>query len=280
MQGGNAAWTAAGYALTSSVPSIKKSTYGVAQNGTTNVNTDMRVSLSEMIVYVKDIVAGNANNVTILDTIRPDNQISGPTTDLIDPTGYTPFDGAIKGSYRFPYGNLVTPANTLNFKDAAAIKADISAAVGSNGISTIGDAKRDSTKTFITFCRAGNAATVAYFALDGIAYYNSNVDIKWYDGSLGQWNLCASKDHVALNGTNAGGKLAVGSIWDTTGLMDNLTWNVDRGKPIVNYGSRVYGVEPTFAEGNQIETADKAYRSAGTGTTGGGSSSGGGGGGC
>jgi 3-mercaptopyruvate sulfurtransferase SseA len=273
LQSGNAGWTAAGYALTSNVPSIQKSTYGVAQNGKSNVNTDMRVSLSEMIAYVKGIVAGNASKVYILDTVRDATQIS-KTTDLLDTTRYTPFDGAVKGSYRYPLANVITG---VTFKTAAEIKAAISAAVGADKTTTIGDANRDSAKTLVAMCRAGNNASQAYFVLDGIAYYDSNVDIKWYDGSLGQWNLCASKDHLALNGTNAGGKLAVGSIWDTTSLMDNLTWNVDRGLTIVDYGVRVYGVEPSFAEGNQIETADKAYRSAVTGTTGGSGSSGGGG---
>ena len=294
LQGGNAAWTAAGYTFTGIAPTIKKSTYGVAQNGTTKVNTGIRASLGEMIAYVQGIVAGNADKVTILDTIRP-GTISGPTSDLIDTTGYTPFDGAMKGSYRFPYANLVTPAGTLNFKDADTIKADISAAVGGDGVTTIGDANRDATKTYIVFCRAGNAASVAYFALDGIAYYNTNVDVKWYDGSLGQWNLMASSNHTAVDTTgatvNAGGKLAVGSIWDTTSLMDNLTWNVGRTIavtppttppttkqiPIINYGSRVYGIEPSFAEGNQIETTDKAYRSTVFGSSGSGSTTGGGG---
>jgi 3-mercaptopyruvate sulfurtransferase SseA len=283
LQGGNAGWTTAGYALTSNPPDIKKSTYCVAPNGTTNVNTDIRASLDEMISFVKGIVAGNTDKVTILDTIRPAPvapqivHISGPTSDLIDSTKFTAFDGAMKGSYRFPYANLVTTAGTLIFKDASTIKADISAAIGGDGVTTIGDANRDATKTFVVFCRAGNAASVAYFALDGIAYYDSKVEVKWYDGSLGQWNLMATSDRTAVNGTNAGGKLKVGSIWDTTSLMDNLTWNVDRGKAIVDYAPRVYGIEPSFAEGNQIETADKAYRSPVTSTTGGGSTSGGGG---
>lgn len=287
LQGGNPAWVAAGYSLTTAVPTIQKSTYGVAQNGTSRVNTDMRVSLPEMIAYVQGVVAGNANKVFILDTIRPGTVSS--TTDLLDGNFYTPFDGAIKGSYRFPYANVVSPASTLYFKDAATLQTDISAAVAGDGVTTLGDANRDSAKTFIVFCRAGNAASVAYFALDGIAYYNSNVDVKWYDGSLGQWNLMASSSHTATDTTgatvNAGGKLAVGSIWDTTLLTDNLTWNVGRTisttnlaqRPIINYTSRVFGVEPSFAQGNQIEDADRAYRSTVTGTTGGGGSTGGGG---
>ncbi|WP_243688964.1 hypothetical protein [Geotalea toluenoxydans] len=88
------------------MPGIKKSSYGVAQNGTTNVNTDMRVSLREMIAHVKGIVGGNADKVYILDTVRPATQISA-TTDLLA-TGYTPFDGAVKGSYRFPLAGVVT----------------------------------------------------------------------------------------------------------------------------------------------------------------------------
>jgi hypothetical protein len=67
--------------------------------------------------------------------------------------------------------------------------------------------------------------------------------------------------------------------------MDNLTWNVGRTvsatdltqRPIVNYASRVYTVEPSFADGNQIETADKAYRSTVVPASAGGSGSGGGG---
>ncbi|MBW4054422.1 MAG: hypothetical protein HIU83_03265 [Proteobacteria bacterium] len=275
LNGGNAAWTAGPYALTKAVPAIAASKYSVAPGTTTRVNTDMRASLSEMIGYVKSIVAGNPNNVIILDTIRPATQITS-TTDLLD-SGNTPFEGAIKGSYRFPGGDVVSPTTGLYFKDADALKAMISAGTAFDN-TTLGDTTRDAAKTFVTQCRAGNLASQAYFALDGIAYYDSNVDVKWYDGSYGQWNLCASSDHVALNGTNAGGKLAVGSIWDTTSLMDKLTWTKDLvpAKAVVDYGTRVFTVEPSFAEGNQVETADKAYRSPVTTAVGGGASGGGG----
>lgn len=276
LNGGNKGWTDAGYILTSVVPSVQKSTYGVAQNGTTNVNTDMRVSLGEMIAYVKGIRDGNADKVTIIDTVRGSTTtvnatVSGPTADLIDATKFTPFDGAIKGSYSYHATRMLTSG--MYFKDAATIKTDVSAAFGTDGVTALGDANRDATKTFISLCRAGNYASIGYFILDGIAYYNSNVDVKWYDGSLGQWNLMAAAD--AANPTR-GGKLAVGSIWDTTLLMDNLTWNVDRGKAIIDYASRVYGVEPSYADGNQLENADRAYRSTVTGSTGGGASGGGG----
>lgn len=285
LQGGNAAW-AGSYPLTNAVSTVKKSTFGVAQNGTTRVNTGMRVSLPEMISYVNGIVAGNAGKVTLIDTVRTSSISS--TTDLLA-TGYTPFDGAIKGSYAYNAPTMTTPTGSLTFKDAATIKADLSAALGTDGAIALGDANRDATKTFISYCRAGNYASVGFFALDGIAYYNSNVDVKWYDGSLGQWNLMAASSHTATDTTgatvNAGGKLAVGSIWDTTSLMDNLTWNVGRTvsttnltqRAIVSYANRVYGVEPSFAEGNQIEDEDRAYRSTVSGAT---SGTSGGGGGC
>lgn len=280
LDGGNAGWTAAGYTLSTVVPSIQKSSYGVAQNGTTNINTEMRVSLSEMIAYVTGIAAGNSNKVTVIDTVRGsttvvNSTVSGPTSDLLDTTRFTPFDGAIKGSYSYHATRMLRSG--LFFKDAATIKADISAAFGTDGLTPLGDANRDATRTFISLCRAGNFASIGFFALDGIAYYNSSVEVKWYDGSYGQWNLMASTDQTAVNGTNAGGKLAVGSIWNTTSLMDNLTWNVDRAQTIVPYAPRVFGIEPSFAEGNQLEITDKAYRSSVSGS-GGGSDDGGGGG--
>ena len=300
LNGGNPAWPAAD--LTTKTPSIVKSTYGVAQNGTTTVNTDMRTSLVEMIAYVKEFVAGNPNKVTFVDTVRGTAGVVDATvtatTDLIAPSGvkdpvapatapvgvaasYTPFDGAVKGSYSYHATRMVTG---LTFDSATTILEELSAAFGTDGVTPLGYANRDATKTFVSFCRAGNYASVGYFALDGIAYYNSNVDVKWYDGSLGQFNLMASSDPA--NPTR-GGKLAVGSIWDTTSLLDNLTWNATRlpaltsaGYPtskIVDYATRVYGVEPSFAEGNQLETADKAYRSTVIGTSGGSASGGGGG---
>lgn len=294
LQGGNAAW-AASYPLTTAVPTVARSSYGVAQNGTTRVNTDVRVSLSEMITYVKAIVAGNTDKVTLVDTVRGGTNVSS-TTDLFETSKYTPFDGAIKGSYSYVATAMTSPAGSLTFKDAGTIKSDLAAAFGTDGTTALGAATRDATKTFIVFCRAGNYASVGYFALDGIAYYNnSNVDVKWYDGSLGQWNLLvpSNRTTVDTNGVlgvvgatvNVGGKLKAGSIWDTTALMDNLTFNLLRPisgtnatlRTIVDYGARMYPVEPSFADGNQIESADRAYRSSVSGTTGGSTSGGGGG---
>lgn len=275
LQGGQAAWTTAGYELTKAIPKITPSSFAVAPAvNYTRVNTDMRVSLAEMIAYVKGIAAGNPNNVVILDNIRPATHVTN-TTDLIDP-GNTPMEGAIKGSYRLPSGSLVTAG--LYWKDAATLQTDISNAPDFQD-NPMGDAKRNTAKVFITQCRAGNAASVGFFAVDGIAYYNSNVDVKWYDGSYGQWNLLVSKDKVGTGGLNAGGQLAVGSIWETTSLMDNLTYNVDLAKPVVEYANRVYAVEPSFVDGNQVESEDSAYRSAvtdGGGSAGGGASAGGG----
>lgn len=275
LQGGNAAWTTAGYEFTKAVPKITASSFAVAPAAnSTRVNTAMRTSLAEMINYVKDIVNGNPNNVVVLDTVRPASQVTS-TTDLID-TGNTPMEGAIKDSYRFPLAGIISG---VTFQDADTIKARISEAVAPDNTTVIGDANRDATKIFITMCRAGNNASQAYFALDGIAYYDSKVDVQWYDGSYGQWNLLVSKDKVGTNG-NAGGQLAVGSIWDTTDLMANLIYTVDKtpAPAVVQYANRVYVVEPSFANGNQLEDEDRAYRSvvAGSGGGGGGASAGGG----
>jgi 3-mercaptopyruvate sulfurtransferase SseA len=295
LYGGNVEWLAK-YPLNKDVPSITPSTYGVAQNGTTKVNTEMRASLGEMIGYVNGIVAGNTDNVYILDTIRPTTHITS-TTDIIGDKltakdDFTPFDGAMRGSYRYPGSGVVTSG--LKFKTADELKAAIDVADYKDGLNpavVLGLDNRTSAKTFIALCRAGNLASQAYFALDGIAYYDSSVDIKWYDGSYGQWNLMATTDATASNTAvpavtvSAGGKLKAGSIWDTTSLMYNLTWNVGRvisttdtaQRTIIDYTSRVYTVEPTFEQGNQIETEDKAYRSTVINTSGGTVAAGGGG---
>ena len=89
----------------------------------------------------------------------------------------------------------------------------------------------------------------------------------------------ASSDKVGISATNAGGKLAVGSVWDTTLLTDSLTYNIDAvpARSIVPYITRLNNPQPSLANGNQLEEADAAYRSPVTPTGGGTASTGGGG---
>lgn len=268
LDGGNKAWKAAGYSLTTTVPTITRSSYVVTPNNVNRVRTDLRASLTDMIAAV---TAGTATN-DFIDGRATSPAVPGPTTDLIDGTKYVVFEGLMKGGRAYSYANLID-ATTKQFKSIADIKAGLNIPATATSIYTV--------------CRAGNIASALFFAIDGYAYYNEvesgAMKAVWYDGSWGQWGLMS-------NSTANGGKLIVGSVWDTSLLTDSLSYNVGKtvtisGTPtvlttshIINYASRLNNPEPSLADGNQLEDADTAYRSPVTTTTTGGSASGGGGG--
>ena len=268
LDGGNLAWKNALYAMTPVIPTITKSSYCVTPDNVSRIRTDLRASLSDMIAAV---AAGTATN-DFIDGRATDPVVPGPTSDLIDtstPTKYVVFEGLVKGGRAYSYSNLID-ATTKQFKSIADIKAGLNIPA--------------TAKSVYAICRAGNIASALFFAIDGYAYYNEvetgAIKAVWYDGSWGQWGLMASSDKVGTSTTNAGGKLAVGSVWDTTLLTDSLTYNIDAvpARTIVTYTTRLNNPEPSLAEGNQLENADAAYRSPITTTTGGGGGSGGGGG--
>jgi 3-mercaptopyruvate sulfurtransferase SseA len=264
LDGGNKAWKAAGYALTTASPTISRSSYCVTPGNVNRVRSDLRASLSDMISAV---TAGNASN-DFIDGRATSPAVPGPTTDLIDGTKYVVFEGLMKGGRAYSYANLID-ATTKQFKSIADIKAGLNIPAAATSVYTI--------------CRAGNIASAMFFAIDGYAYYNevetSALKAVWYDGSWGQWGLLASSDKVGTSTTNAGGKLAVGSVWDTTLLTDSLTYNIDAVpvRSIVTYTNRLNNPAPSFAAGNQLEEADAAYRSPVTPSGGGSASTGGGG---
>ena len=275
LDGGNKAWKAAGYAMTSAIPTITKSSYCVTPDNVSRIRTDLRASLSDMIAAVS---VGTATS-DFIDGRATDPVVPGPTTDLIDGTKYVVFEGLVKGGRAYSFVNLID-ATTKQFKSIADIK------TGLNIPAT--------AKSVYTICRAGNIASAVFFAVDGYAYYNEvetgAMKAVWYDGSWGQWGLMSSS-------TANGGKLAAaGSVWDTSLLTDSLTYNVGKSiipvtpatvpptftaatiANIINYSTRLNNPEPSLAEGNQLENADAVYRSPVTTTTSGGGASVGGGG--
>ncbi|QWV93309.1 sulfurtransferase [Geomonas oryzisoli] len=263
LNGGNKAWKTAGLPLVFDKPTIARSSYAVTPNGVNRVKPDLRASLSDMIAAVS---AGTVSN-DFIDG-RSTDVPAGPTSDLIDtstPTKYVVFEGAVHGGRNKAHTLLHTAGK---FKSVDDVKTALAIPAGRTSIYTI--------------CRAGNIASVLFFAIDGYAYYNETtagtMKAVWYDGSWGQWGLMASSDKVGTTLANAGGKLAVGSIWDTTALTDSRTYNIDAGRTIVTYTSRLLSPEPSYANGNQIEDTDAAYHS--PVTTSGGSGTSGGGGGC
>jgi 3-mercaptopyruvate sulfurtransferase SseA len=271
LDGGNKAWKAMqaidpGYTMTTAIPNITRSSYCVTANNVSRVRTDLRASLTDMITAV---TAGTATN-DFIDGRATDPVVPGPTSDLIDttsPTKYVVFEGLVKDGRAYSYSNLID-TTTKQFKSIADIKTGLNIPATATSV--------------YTMCRAGNIASAVFFAIDGYAYYNEvesgAMKAVWYDGSWGQWGLLASSNKVGTTTTNAGGKLAVGSVWDTTLLTDSLTYNIDTaGRTIVTYNTRLSNPEPPLAAGNQLEEADAAYRSPITTTSGGTASTGGGG---
>lgn len=310
LDGGNKSWPAAGRTLTTAVPVVAASNYGVTPAGVNRVRDDLRASLSEMMAAVqagdKDFVDG-----------RP--SVAGGTQDLYDTTRYVVFEGRLKNS-NFNGTSTVPNSRVLaytalvgadkrfkplnDFVDVNDVDADGNTTETLPGVRELLNIQSD---TAYTLCRAGNIASVLFFAIDGYAYHDGSKKAVWYDGSWGQWGLMATTDTLSrVRGVNAGGKLPVGSLWSTLALTDlqadvpgntttvstSAAYNVDFvtspltdpptfrqvidiTAPGAGLPSRLLPVAPP-ADANQIEEADKAYRSAISSTGGAGASGGGG----
>ncbi|MDO8722562.1 MAG: selenite/tellurite reduction operon rhodanese-like protein ExtH [Syntrophales bacterium] len=324
LDGINSDWKAS-YTMSTITPTIQRSTYSVTPDGINRVQAQLRVSLGEMMDVVQyfdgtkqaiiDVLSNpasvlgqpiTAGNVTatppVLPSSRPSNMYKGfpgSTAGLLPyavstTTEYVVFEGHMKNGVNLNQATLYASNKFYPVDDGTAnsLKSKFNA-VGMDG-----------TKTAYVYCRAGNAAAVGFFALDGILNWN----VVWYDGSWGQWGLMADKK---------GGKLKAGSIWSTYPLSvsdpvpdtvdtlqpryvqdatDGVTYNIDNTPlPTVAVPAPAfYKIQPlpyfqnlddTFTSvtdpaANQVESADKAYISPVTTSSGGASSSGNSGGGC
>lgn len=252
LNGGNKAWVAATYPMTTVAPTITASTYNVTPLNTNRVKANLRASLSDMIAAV------NAGTGLIIDG-RSDG-VPGATTDLVEGSKYVVFEGRMNGGKGYSYVNLVD-ATTKKFKDPAVVAADMA----TKGLDL-------SQNTIYAMCRAGNIASVLFFYFDGYLYNDGSKNVVWYDGSWGQWGLMS--DNAAK-----GGVLPTGSAWATDSLTLPITYDADLARTVVDITYRLDStVSHAAATANQIEDADKAYLS--PITTSGGGTGGGGGGGC
>ncbi|MHB8091725.1 MAG: selenite/tellurite reduction operon rhodanese-like protein ExtH [Syntrophales bacterium] len=289
-------------------PTIKPSSYCVTPNGVNRVQTQLRASLGEMMHAVQNY---DGTKHTIIDDLsNPANGLAVPVTSTSTWSGniykgipgstsgllpyavsatteYVVFEGHMKNAVNLYATNMY--AGNVFFPADDGTPASLKSKFNAVGM--------DETKTAYIYCRAGNFATIEFFALDGILNWN----VVWYDGSWGQWALMADKK---------GGKLKAGSIWSTYPLsisdpvpnttdtvlpkyvrdaVDGVTYNTDN-TPV---GSAVkYPIQPlpyyinldvftsvTDPAANQIEATDKAYKSP-LSSPSGGSSGGSSGGGC
>lgn len=107
MNGTNATYAAAGFALDNTVPPAPTaSTYSVCQ---LTQNTSMRASLSDMI----SLSEGSTPNAFAWD-VRTPNEFNGVAGSTTGPSGsatvgYTAFEGHIKGAVNLNYTTLLSP---------------------------------------------------------------------------------------------------------------------------------------------------------------------------
>lgn len=261
--------------LTSSEPVVKASTYGVAPNGVNSVRADLRASLGEMISAVGTNIAifdvrGAAAGAYPNQTYPNSASYNGTNfnTDLIDGTKYLVFEGHIKGAKSLAYAELTdpNPANNDVFKS----KVDLVTLFQTKNPAAYGDL--NNLPTTYSGCMSGTQSTTVFFVMDAILGWPVQV----YDGSWGQWGV------MSANAAN-GGKLPAGSVWatDTAALSEVISYNVGKTltaataanpavllttanivSPILDtYSLTKFKLSSDFfVNGNQIETADKAYR--------------------
>ena len=256
LNGGKAAWTAAGYELTSEAPVVEPSTYSVKNIGA--VNTDLRVSIGELIEQVSDASVVNGVDYVTIDA-RGGSATSGyvgagTTTSLI--TGSVVFEGHPAGGIAFGQATLFDADG--KFLDAATIKGLFEAAGWQEGMPAI------------TYCTSGYSCTPIFFAFEAIL----GADIQVFDGSwsqAGQYAAIMTDSDADGVDDNTGAVLPTDTPWDLSDFVDDLAYNADDAdKTIDSIYKMPYSVDleswyyPGDEETNQVETTDSSYVSGGS----------------
>lgn len=245
LQGGENAWTTAGYTLTTTAPTVTPTTFSVRDlyDGT-GAHLAFRVPIGEMIDVVDRVNAGtlsasSATGITILD-------VRGGVDPLVGPY--------VANSKVDDYAQYYVTGATSTFKPTA----DMVARLESFGVT--------STKSMTyVYCASGMRASSVFFVLDGILGW----PVKLYDGSSGQW--------FAYRTANA-----VNTAWRVDTNSPNTTLprtfgTIASGSLTLDPTANALYLSVTDKRANQIGVEDKAYQSSGstTGNTGGGSGGGG-----
>ena len=247
LNGVGTAWKTAGYTIDQLItPKITPSTYCVTPGGVNRVQAQLRASLGEMMDLVKNY---DGTKHVIIDTLHAPGYAGTPGST----TGLFPFAVSTTKEYVVFEGYMnnavMLPQSTLYSANAFYPADDGNPASLKSKFNAVG---MDETKTAYVHCRAGNAASIAFFALDGILNWKT----VWYDGSWGQWGQMADIK---------GGLLKAGSIWSTYPLNTSVNYNKDSGLTIQSYPYYKYlddiFTSVTDPRANQIEKADTEYKS-------------------
>jgi 3-mercaptopyruvate sulfurtransferase SseA len=200
LNGNQAAWTNAGYELTTDVPTVTPSDFSVKELA---LNPDVRASLDELIK------AAETQSTFILNALTNNTEKAGATTGIFsDVTGdYVIFQGSIQGAKHV--GN----AAFYNADGSIKTAAEIQALLESYGI--------DNSKPIITYCRAGNAASNAFMPIDVTLGWDAMV----YDGSWSQWGSLTNQTGAAFVPDASYALPGALSQWATDGLIEWHTLN-------------------------------------------------------
>jgi 3-mercaptopyruvate sulfurtransferase SseA len=285
LNGLNAAWTAAGMTLTTAPPPpVQQSTYSVKNRRV--LRGDLRVSLSEMLDYA-DGKTPNVVPIDVRSTAASGSYagIRGSTTGIFSSisgtasvTDYVVFEGRIRGAQALRFDTLYNGSNRFVPTD------QLTASFNAIGL--------DSSKTGYAYCRLGNLASIAFFALDGILGWPAAV----YDGSWSQWgqlsgnaamkgqlnavspwrtDIAGRSDVIAYNhepvisaatftGTGVLNDLTTGGTYtgasnatfvvkiDSVGAADTFTWSSDGGTSWAEANVPITGSAQTLANGMTV----------------------------
>ncbi len=235
LQGGDAGWTAAGYALTTDVPAVAASNFSVRDlyDGTF-ASFGIRTSLGQMIDVVDKVNAGSlsvsaADGIAILDTRGGIDPVTGSYVYNAALDNYSEYYVSGASSTFKPTSDLVTRLEGFGVTSAKSMT--------------------------YTYCASGVRASAVFFVLDGILGWPVTV----YDGSSGQWMA-----YTTANNVNAAWRIDTNSpntsIPRTFGTPPATSITLD---PVAN---AVY-TSITDRRANQILVEDQAYFSSGGTTT-------------
>ena len=236
--------------MTTDVPVPVASTFSVRDLA--NLNDDLRASVGEMLVIVKDLPTSTTNMVY---DARGDAYYNGDkaTSGLIDGEVVV-VDGHPEGGNYFGQGGLYVDSAYKGGKYKSA--ADILAMFEANP-------NFSADKKATVYCTSGYSATPLFFALEALL----GVDVQLYDGSWSQFGKYS-------NFADAGGQLPPGSAWAIDQyLADTYNYNDDISSPLaIETLDAASAVAPQVAPftGNvpannsdvvqsQVEAADAAY---------------------
>ncbi|MBW2186218.1 MAG: hypothetical protein JRG71_07405 [Deltaproteobacteria bacterium] len=216
LNGGTAAWTSAGYSLTTVTPEVTPSDFSVS-NLVHGIKTNLRASLSEMIVGVEQgtvVPFATYAATTVVTTPKITETLSGTDGGPAGDSNYVVFQGymngqAVDSALQAAYlaggsYNLTLPL--YNADGTYKSKAEMEAYLNGLGI--------DGTKPIVTFCRAGNLAANGFTPLDVVLDW----DIMLYDGSWSQWGSLTNLASVVPDSS---------MLLPDDGVNDLTAWETD-----------------------------------------------------